>query len=238
MFTAAAAQVEPVPLDVGANVALAAGLVDGAGADLIVFPELSLTGYDLAAIESRDDLHVAPDDPRLAPLRAACERHGTTAIVGAPVPTGRGLLLGALTIGPDGSAPDVYGKLNLHADEPRIFVPGTGPRVVDVAGRLVGLALCIDANLPEHAAATAELGAEIYAAGVIFELGTEDRLAEHLGARARETGMWVVGAQPSGRTGSFETGGTSGIWAPDGEAVTRLGDEAPALASASIPGPA
>ena len=69
-------------------------------------------------------------------------------------------------------------------------------------------------------------------------LGTEDRLAEHLAVRARETGMWVVGAQPSGRTRSFETGGMRGVWAPNGEAATRLGGEAPALASASIPPPA
>ncbi len=84
MLTIAAAQVMPAPLDVAANVAEAARLVREAGADLLVFPELSLTAYDLAAIRERPDLHVAPDDPRLAPLRAASAETGCVALVSAP----------------------------------------------------------------------------------------------------------------------------------------------------------
>ena len=51
----AAAQVTPVPLDVAANAAQAARIVREAQPDLIVFPELSLTGYDLDAIRDRPD---------------------------------------------------------------------------------------------------------------------------------------------------------------------------------------
>ncbi|MBI5106500.1 MAG: carbon-nitrogen hydrolase family protein [Solirubrobacterales bacterium] len=229
----AAAQVEPVPLDVAANVRVAADLVGRAGADLVVFPELSLTGYDLAALGTRPDLHVAPGDPRLEPLAQACREAGTAAVVGAAVPDGDRLLLAAIVLFPDGPAPVVAAKTHLHGDEAGLFAAGEGPVVVDVAGVPVALATCLDANHPEHAAAARAGGAAVYAAGVIFERGTEERLAAHLGGRAAETGMWVVGAQPAGRTGTIEAGGTSGVWAPDGTAVARLGDERPALARAT-----
>ncbi|SFX70081.1 hypothetical protein OH786_29830 [Streptomyces atratus] len=66
----AVAQPSCVPLDVAANAAAHAEAVRRSGARLVVFPELSLTGHDLAAEA------VSPDDPRLRPLVAACREAG------------------------------------------------------------------------------------------------------------------------------------------------------------------
>ncbi len=152
-----------------------------------------------------------------------------------PVPTPTGLMLGMLIVMPDDVPPGVYAKSELDPAEAEVFVVGPGARVIDVAGRAVGLALCLEANEPHHAAATRALGAAVYAVGALFPHGSETRRAADLAARARETGMWVIGAQPSGRSGSYDTAGTSGIWAPDGSEATRLGSEAPALALAEVP---
>lgn len=66
-----------VPLGIAANAAAHAKAVSRS-ASPVVFPELSLTGYGLAAPA------VSPADPRLRPLVTA--RHeGATALVGAPV---------------------------------------------------------------------------------------------------------------------------------------------------------
>nr|WP_211243163.1 hypothetical protein [Rhodococcus oryzae] len=55
-----------------------------AAGDLVVFPEMSLSGYAM------DAPTVALDDPRLRPLIAACRHTGAVALAGAPVHTGTG----------------------------------------------------------------------------------------------------------------------------------------------------
>ena len=50
-----------------------------AGSDLVIFPELFLSGYDLEAVEA---LAVDPEGDELAPVRDACARIGVAAIVG------------------------------------------------------------------------------------------------------------------------------------------------------------
>src|SRR5256885_4498997 len=74
----AVAQPECVPYDVAANALAHAEIVGRAGARVVVFPELSLTGYEL------DAPPLTADDPRLAPLVEACRETGSLALAGAP----------------------------------------------------------------------------------------------------------------------------------------------------------
>jgi predicted amidohydrolase len=83
-LTVAAAQPRCVPKDVKCNALEHAALVLRADARLVVFPELSLTGYELDADP------VSPGDPALAPLVAACAETESVALVGAPVVVGAG----------------------------------------------------------------------------------------------------------------------------------------------------
>jgi len=75
----AVAQPSCVALDVAANAAAHAAAVMAAATRVVVFPELSLTGYELAAPP------LSVDDDRLAPLVAACAATGTIALTGAPI---------------------------------------------------------------------------------------------------------------------------------------------------------
>lgn len=75
----AAAQPPCVGYDVAANAVIHAHTVHAARARVVVFPELSLTGYEL------DAAAVALDDVALAPLVEACAAAGAVALVGAPV---------------------------------------------------------------------------------------------------------------------------------------------------------
>jgi predicted amidohydrolase len=75
----AVAQPPCVAYDVAANALTHAATVRAAGARVMVFPELSLTGYEL------DAPAISADDPRLAPIVEACADTGALALVGAPV---------------------------------------------------------------------------------------------------------------------------------------------------------
>ncbi|WP_416981254.1 carbon-nitrogen hydrolase family protein [Streptomyces sp. T028] len=208
----AVAQPRCTAYDVTANAVAHAEAVRAADARVVVFPEMSLTGYELDAVP------VVPDDERLAPIVAACAETGTLALVGAPVPGPR---IGILAVDGEG-ARVAYGKVYLHGSEAARFVPGE-PAVIEVDGWRLGLAVCRDTGIPEHAAKTAALGIDGYAAGVVHA----DHEAEVHGERARRVaadhGVWVVTAAFAGPTGGgFDrTSGRSGIWSADGELVAE-----------------
>ncbi len=65
-----------------------------------MFPELSLTGYEIGLTET---LAFSEHDPRLAPLIDAASSHSMTLIVGAPVRIGARLHIAAFVLGPDWS---------------------------------------------------------------------------------------------------------------------------------------
>jgi predicted amidohydrolase len=218
MLSVAAAQPPCLPLDVEANVAAHAAAVRAAGARLVVFPELSLTGYALEAPA------IAPGDPRLAPLSQACAETGTTALVGAPV---EDRYIGVLAV--DGAgARIVYRKMCLGGDEPRHFSRGSAPAALELDGTRLGLAVCKDTGSPEHAAATAALGIDAYVAGIVHRAGEGDLHEQRARRIARDHGVWVVIASAADEVGR------SGIWAPGGDLVAQAGPEPGGLARAEI----
>ncbi|WP_323156313.1 carbon-nitrogen hydrolase family protein, partial [Pseudomonas oryzihabitans] len=131
--TLAAAQSVSVPGDLAANLRTHLDFIAAAaetGVTLLLFPELSLTGYEptLAAA-----LALEPADIRLLPLREACRAAGLTAVVGAPVQGPTGLQIGALILGADGSC-RVHTKQYLHPGEAPPFVPGSGGEPLELPG--------------------------------------------------------------------------------------------------------
>ncbi|WP_422773345.1 nitrilase-related carbon-nitrogen hydrolase [Plantactinospora sp. WMMC1484] len=229
----AVAQPHCLAQDVAANARSHAGAVRAAGARVVVFPELSLTGYEL------DAAPVDADDSRLAPIVAACAETGALALAGAPVPGGGGRRhIGILAV--DGTGARVaYRKMWLGGAEPEHFAPGPAPAVVEVAGWRLGLAVCKDTGVPRHAADTAALGIDAYVAGAV-DSASEWHVQEE---RARRTAaahrVWVATASFAGPTGGgfADTAGRSRIWNPDGIVVAEAGPEPGALVRATLTNP-
>jgi predicted amidohydrolase len=212
--------------DVTANAVAHAEAIRAAGARVVVFPEMSLTGYEL------DAAPVAPDDQRLAPIVAACTETRTLALVGAPVPGPR---IGILAV--DGDGPRVvYGKVYLASTEAVRFVPGE-PALIEVDGWRLGLAICRDIGVPEHAAKTVALGIDGYVAGIVHA----DHEADGHGQRARRVaadhGVWVAIAAFAGPTGGgfHRTSGRSAIWSADGELIGQASEAPDDIARAIFP---
>ena len=215
----AAAQSTSVRGNVSQNVArhLRFGAVAaGCGAQLLVFPELSLTGYEPAIARANA---VRPDSSGLDPLRRLAEDAHMTIVVGAPVLNQRDELhIAALAIGPDRSV-STYTKQHLHPGEERVFAPGPGGPTLLVEDAHVALAICADTTHPTHAANAAARGAYIYAASVLV---TESGYAPDtalLRNYALEHRMCVLMANHSGATGGWVSAGKSAIWSEDGGLV-------------------
>ncbi|WP_340688337.1 carbon-nitrogen hydrolase family protein [Amycolatopsis coloradensis] len=229
------ATVQPytVPADLSANIAEHARLLRIADADLCVFPELSLTGLEFEALAADPGLWLSPDDPRLDPLREACRASGVHAVVGLPLAEDGRRFIGSLVLGPAGETVATYAKRNLHDSEEELFEPGTRQVIIEVGGRRLGLAICLDAANPDHARELAEAGAEVYVLSALFGEGQEQRLLDQVGVAAG-CGMWVVLSQYSGKTGGMAAFGGSGVWKPGGAAEVRLGGEVSEWAYATV----
>ena len=228
-LTIAVAQPSIVSLDVEANVASHADVVRSSGARVVVFPELSLTGYELAAPPVR------PDDARLWPLIAACDDAAAVALVGAPIEEDGRSFIAMLAI--DGSAARVaYRKMWLGGAEPERFTAGPAPAVLDVDGWRLGLAICKDTRIPEHAAATSTLGMDVYLGGITESADDAGAPAHRARRVAADHVVWVAIASFAGSTGGgFDaTAGGSGIWRPDGQPMRQLDAEPGTVATATI----
>jgi predicted amidohydrolase len=229
-LTIAVAQPLCVSYDVVANAATHAATVRAAGARVVVFPELSLTGYEL------DASAISVEDPRLARIVEACAEVASIALVGAPVHGEDGRMHVAMLAVDGTGATFAYHKMWLGGAEPDRFSPGGAPAVLEVDGWRLGLAICKDTGIPQHAADTAALGIDAYVAGVLES--AEDAAVPEARARriAADHHVWVAIASFAGSTGGGydHAAGGSGIWSPDGVEVTRSGPETGAVARATL----
>lgn len=211
----AVAQPPVTAYDIAANAATHAGIVLTAGARLVVFPELSLTGYNL------DAAALTCDDRRLAPIVAACAAADAYALAGAPLADTDGREYIAMLLIDGTGVTAAYRKIHLHPPEDQRFTAGDRHAVLDLDGRRLGLAICRDASLPEHAAATVAAGAEIYVAATLNS--AEDPRDERMAARATANGVHVALACGAGMDGPLLTAGGSGFWGPDGTVIAQAG---------------
>jgi predicted amidohydrolase len=234
----AVCQPQCVSYDVETNAHMHAEMIGSAGARVVVFPEMSLTGYELDADA------VAMYDPRLGSVVEACFEMRSIALIGAPVHgKSQQLHIGMLAVD-DTGVRVVYHKMWLGGDEPMRFSPGTRPAVLEVDGWRLGLAICKDSGVPQHAEATAASGIDVYIAGVLHH-EEEAAMQEDRARRvAIGHGIWVATASFAGSTGGgfVRACGQSAIWSHDGVAVARAGSEAGRLARAvlsqeSLPAP-
>jgi predicted amidohydrolase len=212
----AVAQPECVAHDVATNATAHAELIIAANGRVVVFPEMSLTGYEL------DAKVVEPHDLRLAPIVDACARTGTIALVGAPVP---GPSIGILAIDPTGVRV-AYRKVYLHDSEAARFCPGE-PAVLEIDGWRLGLAVCRDTGIPEHADRTVAYGIDGYVSGVVHGRDEADLHGERARRVAADHGIWAATAAFAGPTGGgFDrTSGRSAIWSAAGIPLAEAGTE-------------
>lgn len=225
-FRIAAAQVPSLRGEIERNIETHVAAVKTAaamGVSVLVFPELSLTGYEpeLAATQA-----LAVEDTRLSPLGELAQRHRIHLVVGAPLANGGGKPgLGAILFGPDGTR-QTYAKMHLGGTEPNDFAPGDKPLMFQSHGQKIGLSICADSSSPSHPETYASLGATVYAAGVFLNAEWYASDAPRLAGYASRHRLLVVMANHAASVGTYTSVGRSAAWAPDGELLAQAaGDE-------------
>jgi predicted amidohydrolase len=225
----AAAQVASIRGNIEANVATHAVAMEKAaehGVSVLVFPELSLTGYepDLCA-----ELAILPTDRRMEPLRVLAREHRMWVVVGAPLRNGASKpTIGAILISAAGDISS-YSKMHLGGSEPTFFAPGTTPMAIAVDSHTIGIAICADSSQRTHPQAYVDLGANIYAAGVFLNAEWYVTDVPRLRNYAAQYGLLTLMANHAASVGTYVSVGRSAIWAPGGSLLAQTEGVAPSL---------
>ena len=241
----ALAQVDCVLGDVEENARRAReaiGEARGAGADLVVFPELSLTGYALGAVT--EDVALTLDDPVIGALADAT--HDIAAVVGL-VEQGRVHTYNSALYIDHGEIVHVQRKTTLPTygrwEEHKFFRHGPALRAFDTRLGRFALLICNDAWQAPLAFLAAHDGARLLiipaCSSLEVEAGTdpaelERDWAELLRFHARFLQAWVVFVNRVGAEAGVRFWGGSRVLDPWGEIVAQAPRGEQALVSAEI----
>ncbi|MBI1385028.1 MAG: hypothetical protein GC150_08975 [Rhizobiales bacterium] len=193
-----------------------------AESDLVVCPELYMSGYAVG-----DDIarRAEPADGPFAKAVAAIARRTSTAILyGYPERCGDIIYNSALLVSGEGRPLANHRKLAIPPGfERRWFATGESPTLVELGGLRLGILVCYDAEFPEPARTLALAGADAILVPTALSAQWDIVARKVIPTRAFENGVYIVYANHAGREGEINYLGASCIVAPDGADLARAG---------------
>ncbi|HEY7391644.1 MAG TPA: carbon-nitrogen hydrolase family protein [Bryobacteraceae bacterium] len=221
----AAAQLRPVAGAVEKNILKHRELIELAiarSAEFVLFPELSLTGYEPTLAKGLVlDLHAAWLDL----FQDLSDAQGVAIGVGGPTSAPHdGVRISMFVIQP-GRPRLIYSKQHLHADELPFFVEGTGQLLIRWGDEVLAPAICYESLQPGHAQQAARSGAHVYLASVAKSAAGLEKANSHYPRIAKQHSLTVLMANSIGTCDNFVAAGQSAAWGRDGEPLGRLDAE-------------
>jgi predicted amidohydrolase len=211
---------------------LAAALADPAarGADLLVCPELFMSGYAVG-----DALHrfaEPADGPFAAAVARLAKANGTAILYGYPERDGQRVYNSAICFGSQGERLANHRKLVLPPGfEAEFFERGEALTFFTLGGIKFGLLVCYDAEFPEVVRAVALAGAEVIIAPTALKDIWKSVATRMMPTRAFENGVYFAYVNHAGSEGEVTYFGGSCITGPDGEDLVRAGSGEQVLAA-------
>lgn len=228
----ALAQFESELCDPASNVAKAITMIRRAGEhgdDMIVFPEMFTTGYELSIVGPRiPELAESLDGPSITALRAAAK--AAEIYVVAPMALYHDDMPGvpfnsAVLIDRAGEISGVYDKQHLWALERSYFRGGNGTPVFHTEFGTIGIMICYDMGYPEVARMLALKGAQIVLCPSAWCEPDHDVWDINVPARALENTVFLCAVNRYGHEKDLYMGGHSKVCDPRGRVVAELGEE-------------
>jgi predicted amidohydrolase len=187
-----------------------------AGADVVVLPELTQSGYMFESAEEAASLAIAPDDALIGEWAALAARHDMVLAAGFAERGDDGNTYNSAVVIDASGVRAIYRKLHLWDREKLWFTPGSSlPPVLDTRVGKVSLVVCYDLEFPELTRTVALGGAQLLLVPTnwpLMDRPAGERPAEALiaMATARMNHMAVACADRIGvERGQPWTGGTT-----------------------------
>ncbi|MGD9406111.1 MAG: carbon-nitrogen hydrolase family protein [Anaerolineae bacterium] len=209
--------------------------------DLIVFPELATTGYELG-LQFTDVAERVPG-PAANLLAQRAADYSTHIVFGlvSKEKVESTIYNAAAVIGPDGEILGEYRKLHLPGEERLAFRPGYRLRTFETTFGMIGVLLGWDLAFPETARCLALDGAELLCVCANWGHAPADEpdvsVAEwrtYAQARALENALYVAAANRIGEEYSYQFFGDSMVVGPRGEVYASIDEEIEGYAVATI----
>jgi len=224
-FTVTLAQITCQLHDKEANLKRMSQIVKKTRGKVVVFPELSLTGY-----MPRDDLLRQAEPltgPSLKRVSRLAKETRKDIIFGAPVrdETVPGLVYNSCVLASGDGSLHLYDKIYLPTfgpfEEKVFFAEGKEAVVAQGLYARYGLMICYDMFFPELAKLEVLLGAQILVNISAAPTTSKPSFEKVMPARAVENGAFLVYSNMVGVHGSLIFGGGSTLWNPRGELLAR-----------------
>src|SRR5919108_4848400 len=248
----ALAQIDPTVGDIESNVRLISESIEQAreaGAQLVLLPELCVSGYPpedlllrrdfLAAV--REGLEaIAADVGDIVALvgfpesveRPPEELEHFDPLIDPPPPPAHN----SLAIVADGAVQGIYRKCDLPNygvfDERRYFEPGTEPALIEVDGVPIGLTVCEDIwhpGFPESEEVAAGARLIVNSSASPYHRGKGQARERMIAERARSNGAAFALCNTVGGQDELVFDGASVVIAPDGQTLARAAEFMPEL---------
>lgn len=188
--------------------------------DLIVFPELSLSGYEPALAK---DLPSKPNDAQFKILREMADKNNVVIAAGMPIRCKTKAQIGMLVFQPDKAA-ITYAKQLLHEDEYPYFVKGEKEVFIELGNLKIAPAICFESLQNSHVEKANDHGANVYMATVAKHTKGLKQAMNHFPKVAKKYGMTVLMSNLVGPSDDFISVGQSAIWNNKGTLVGQLND--------------
>lgn len=217
-----AAQTNPHQKNTDQNIEQHLLMIDEAShqkVQLIVFPEMSLTGYER---EKANELAFVIDDLRLDVFREKAQIYKMMIVVGASVRLQSGLYIGTFIFQTDGTFL-IYTKQFLHDGEEQFFSPGINLTLpIKIENKKIAVAICADITNPIHAENAYKSKTDLYLASLFYTPNGIAEAYEQLSEYARKYKMNVLMANFCGESYGLKAAGQSAFWNKEGELKGKL----------------
>jgi predicted amidohydrolase len=224
-LTLACAQFAAAPADVPVNLAKVDTLAREAaarGAEVVVFPELCLSGYLSPGEIER--FAMAIEGPELSRVAGTARAARIAIAAGFAERSADGNRYSSIALfAVDGSLVAVRRKAHLFGGESRWAVPAESAATFDACGVRCGAWVCYDTRFPEIARRLALDGATLGLVAAAW-LGPADEWELAVRSRAMDNGIYVAAAALQGSGRGFTFNGTSLVADPHGRVSARAAE--------------
>ncbi|CAH0539701.1 carbon-nitrogen hydrolase family protein [Vibrio marisflavi] len=184
--------------------------------DVVVFPELSLTGYELELLES---LALSRSSSIIKELSNIAVSEGLTVIVGLPLRTKQSKpYISAAILHPNRSV-DFYHKQYLHQGEEKYCAAGEKNCFFSVNRVKLALAVCADFTEEQHYNDAYKDNADVYLVSALIAKNGFFEDSKLLSNIAKKINTPVLLSNYVGKTGGLDTAGRCSVWDNNGSIV-------------------
>ncbi|MEQ8675725.1 MAG: carbon-nitrogen hydrolase family protein [Aggregatilineales bacterium] len=193
--------------------------------DLIVFPELITSGYELGVRFT--ELAQRVPGPTINLMAQRANEYGIYIAFGMVTKERVESVLynSAILVGPDGELVETYNKIHLKGEERMAFREGYKLPVAETEVGNIGMMIGYDLAFPEVARSLALDGAEVLVVLANWEASQIDEWKTYVRSRAYENAVFVAAVNRVGEDVTLNFGGESMVVGPRGQIYASLADE-------------